>query len=134
VLWAILQFDGESTVSTWVARLIMAAVAAAATAGVVLVFRSVWRHASTRPLPRGRANAWLMRQPWWMVALIWWALLGGASVTGTLFAADGPHAVPSGAYLIRLVLGTGIYSAFMALVLHVLWRRQAENTAAKAGE
>jgi hypothetical protein len=33
-----------------------------------------------------------------------------------------------------LVLGTGIYSAFLALNMHVLWRRQAENSAAEAGE
>jgi predicted membrane protein len=133
-LWAILQFDGGSTVSTWVARLIMAAVAAAVTVGVALVVRSIWRQAVARPLPRGRVNAWLVRQSWWRLALINWAGMGGSTVAGTFYAANMHHGAPSGAYLIRLALGTGIYSAFLALNQYVLWRRQAENTVAKAGD
>jgi hypothetical protein len=129
-----MQFSGGSWVSTWIARLIMAAVAAALSAGVALVFRSIWRQAANRPLPRGRANAWLVRQPWWRVALIYWAGMGGASAAGILMSAQMDHAAPPVAWLARWVLGAGIYSAFLALILQVLWLRQAENSAAKAGE
>lgn len=136
VLWVILHYTGTgaSTVSSWVARFIMADVAAAAIMGFVLLFRSLWRYAVTRPLPSGRANAWLVRQPWWIVALIYWAAMGGPSLAAVLWTSHTHHLPPHGAGLVRLVLASGIFSVFIALMLRVLWRRQAENTATTAGE
>jgi hypothetical protein len=135
VLWVILHYigTGASTVSSWAARFIMADVAAAATAGFVLLFRSLWRYAVTRPLPSGRANAWLVRQPWWIVALIYWAALD-VPYLAMVLRASLTHHRPPGAGLAGWALANGIFSAFMALMLRVLWRRQAENTAATAGE
>ena len=135
VLWLILHYTGlgGSTVSSWVARFIMADVAVVAILGLLLLARSVWRYAVTRPLPGGRANAWFVRQPWWIVALIYWAAFGGPSLAVGLWTGDTRHLLLDRAWPGGWVLASGIYSVFMAVMLRALWRRQAENTARDSG-
>jgi uncharacterized membrane protein YdcZ (DUF606 family) len=125
-LWVILSYQGSTAASTWTARLVMMLLAAAVTAGVVLAVRRGWRRGLASSLPDGRLNRWIARRPGWQLALFYWLLLGLPPLAANVWSAHSEHHAPS-AGLLGIVLVTSVLGAsFLALMLRVVWRRQAQ--------
>jgi hypothetical protein len=123
VVWLIF-----GTVSALAGRLVSMAVAAVFTGIFVLLLRSAWRSSLTSPLPSGRANSWIVRQPWWILTVVWFVAFGAPGATITAWAVlSGRPSVP-GLWLASW-LGTAVLgSSYLTLVLRVNWRLRAERS------
>ena len=128
VLWVVLSYRASTATSTWLVRSIMLALAAAGTVAVLTLFRHSWRRAVARPLPGGPVNGWIVQQPGWKLAVLYWGILGLPELAVTLWASrTHHHALPAGWLAFWIVMPL-IWSASMALMLRALWRHQAENS------
>ena len=133
VLWIIFSYRGGTSGTTWVARLIMVGIAGAITYAVIMVFLLGWRRAVRRPLPRGRRNSWIVRQPAWALALVFW-LATSWPFFGFFVIANHGHrqGISSGIFLGCLALSI-IGASSIGLMFRVMWQRQAENSNAHYG-
>lgn len=132
-LSVILSYRGGTIASTWSARFVMLLIAGAVTTGVVLVVRAAWRRGLKRPLPGGRLNGWIIRRPGWQLALFYWIILGLPPLVEILRTAHAEHHVPSVGLLATSLVSSVIGSSFIALMMHVVWHRQAENVKQPSG-
>lgn len=128
VFWVVLSDRASTATSTWLVRLIMLALAAAVTVAVLMLFRRIWRRAVARPLPSGPENRWLVQQPGWKLALLYWGVLGFPELAVTLWARSTQHHAQPAGWLLFWIVVPLTWSATIALMLRVLWRHQAENT------
>jgi hypothetical protein len=127
VFWIVLSYRASTATWTWLVRLIMLALAAAGTVAVLLFFRHSWRRAVARRLPSGPANS-SVQQPGWKLALLFWGMLGFPELAETLWARSTQHHAQPAGWLLFWIVVPLTWSATIALMLRVLWRRQAENT------
>jgi hypothetical protein len=132
-LSVILSYRGGTVASTWSARFVMMLSAGAVTTGVVLVVRAAWRRSLKRPLPGGRLNGWIVRRPGWQLALFYWVILGLPPLVENLRTAHAEHQVPSARMLAISLASSVVGSSFIALVMRVVWHRQAENVKVPSG-
>jgi hypothetical protein len=130
VLVVALGYTGQSTDATWLARTGLLAAGGLVTSGLVRLGISTWRRAIARPLPGGLGSRWLASQPGWRLAVGCWALYGAPELGTRLWVNYRAHrAVATMPHVAGLV--SSVAAACMAaLLLRVLWRRQAENSLA----
>lgn len=128
VFWVVLSYPASTATSTWLVRLILLALAAAGTVAVLMFFRHSWRRAVARPLPSGPANTWIVQQPGWKLALLYWGVLGFPNLAITLWARSTQHHPQPAGWLLFWIVVPVTWSVTTALMLRVLWRHQAENT------
>lgn len=110
----------------WAVRGVIVTVGVLAAASVALLTRLALRRAAARPMPQRGVNGWLVRQPGWRLALIYWlgwvAGLGGV-LLGTSSRVH--HSPPAFAW--PLVIVVGAFSAMgSAAVLRVICQRRSE--------
>lgn len=117
---------GFALESGWVARVAITFVAAVVTTGSALILRAAWRYSITLPLPAGTANSWLVRQPGWMLALIWFGVIEAPWLAMGTWAKITHHPAMPTALLASCLAGGLIGSACMSLMLRVNWRIRAQ--------
>jgi hypothetical protein len=122
VVWLIFSMEPG-----WGTRLILMSVAAVFALGSALLVRSAWRHSLTLPLPPGSANSWLVRQSWWVLTLIWLAVLGLPGLIFGVVESSSHHLPPPAVFLVPWIVGSMIAAPSLALMQRVNWRRRVEN-------
>jgi len=131
VIVVALGYTGQSTGATWLARLGLLAGGGIITSGFVRMGTSAWRRAIARPLPAGRSSRWLARQPAWRLAVGCWVLYGAPELgTGLWLSYRSHQAVASPPHIASLVSSVAA-ACVVALLLRVLWQRQAQNALAR---
>jgi hypothetical protein len=127
-----LGYTGHTAGATWLIRAGLLAAGGAVTSGLVRLGISTWHRAVARPLPVGRGNRWLARQPGWRLAVGCWALYGAPELgTGMWLSYRAHRAVASLPHIAGL-LSSAAAACVVALMLRVLWRRQADNASRPA--
>ena len=129
----ILAYRSSTAASTWSARLIMIAVAAAVTIAVVLLVRTQWRRVLNTPLKGGRGSRWIIQRPGWQIAGLYWIILGLPPLAANIWQAHTEHHLPSAGMLATMCAVSIIGSSFLALTMRAIWRRKAENAEVPPG-
>jgi len=127
VLMVALSYRAADPGSTWMTRTILLALAALFTVTFVLLIRRSWRRALARPIPDRGVNGWLVRQPWWRLALMFWVPYGSASLGSVIGVSSHTHHHLSALRLAVVLAGSAFPAAVQAGVQGTLWRRQAER-------
>jgi hypothetical protein len=127
-LWVILSYRGATAASTWIPRLVMVLFAEAATAGVVLVVRACWRRALEQRMPAEYLSSRLIRRPGWQLAIVFWMFIDLPVFVIATVARRAGADEPTWPVLGIMLLASVIGCSFLALMVRVAWRRQAENS------
>ena len=120
-------YRGGSTTSTWVARLVMAFLVGIVTAAVIMLGRYKWLRVIARPFPQRGLNGWMARQSGWALALCCLVVFGGADVSAILVVSHAERRGLPAPLVVQLLATSAVSAAVIALMMRVIWRRQAEN-------
>ena len=123
-----LGYQNADGSAPWTVRGVIVAVGVLVAASVALLTRLALRRAVARPMPQRGVNGWLVRQPGWRLALIYW--LGSVAGFGgvLLSISSRMHHSPPAFVWPLLIVGWAFAAVGNAAQLRVICERRSQAT------